>query len=122
MVLVSSPVSVRRGTPSILAIVETTAASGISFWLAWKYNSAEHIAIASGLVPFLLLRTRLSTWYTIHVFNILDRATRTNKPLNYLIKILLVPLIKILCSIKVFFRKPLKSIQRIPENFYKYVF
>ena len=120
MVLVSSPQSVRRGTPSLLAMVETIAASSISFWLAWKHNSVEHIVIASGLAPFLLLRTRLSTWYTVRVIRDLDQRTHSSE-FNPIIVIILLPIIKIICSIKVFLRRPLKSISNVPENFYKYV-
>jgi hypothetical protein len=53
--------------------------------------------------------------------NILDRRTSENTNLN-LFGTSLIPFIKILCSIKVFFRKPLQSITSIPGNFYKYVF
>jgi hypothetical protein len=111
-------------------MVETIAASSISFWLAWEFNSVEHIVIASSLVPFLLLRTRLSTRYTIHTFNILTLRYGTNSNLTIVVSmfillitiICLIPLIKIMCLIKVVLRKPLQSISSIPTNFYKYVF
>jgi hypothetical protein len=112
MVLVSSPTSVRCGRPSLLAVVETIAASGISAWFAWKYQFIEHIVIASALAPFLLLRTRLSTRYTIRVINILEERN-----FGFLF---LIPLIKIISFIRVFLRYPLLSIQVIPGNFYRY--
>jgi hypothetical protein len=49
---VSSRESVRENRPSLLAIVETIAASGLSGWFAWKQNSVEHIVIASALARF----------------------------------------------------------------------
>jgi hypothetical protein len=115
MVLVSSLASVRRGTPSLLAMVETIAAGSISLWLAWTYNSVEHVVIASGLVPFLLLRTRLSTRYTIRVIEIFDKRFNRKNGLLQLVVVVLIPLTKILCSVKVFFRKPLQSIATIPK-------
>ena len=54
MRLFSNPGSVRRGEPSVLAIMETVAASGLSFWLAWRLASIQHIVLASALAPFLL--------------------------------------------------------------------
>ena len=115
MPLVSSPESVRQGRPSVLAVVETIVASGISFWLAWKQNTLEHIVIASAIAPFLLLRTRLSTQYTVWVFEkIEDRIEWWSA--------LLLPLIKIVCSAKMFTVHPLDSISSIPGNFVKYVF
>jgi hypothetical protein len=112
MVLVSSPASVSCGRPSLLAIIETIAASSISVWFAWKYQSIEHIVIASTLAPFLLLRTRLSTRYTLRVIYILEERN-----FGFLF---LIPLIKIISFIRVFLRHPLLSIQIIPGNFYKY--
>jgi hypothetical protein len=66
--LFSTPESVRRGELSMLAIAETIAASGLSFWLAWRLGSIEHIVLASAITPFLLLRTRLSTRFALHLF------------------------------------------------------
>ena len=60
MPLVSSSDSVGQGRISALAVVETVAASALSFWLAWKQYSVEHIVIASALAPFLLFRTHRS--------------------------------------------------------------
>jgi hypothetical protein len=120
--LVSNMESVRRGRPSLLAMVETIIASGISIWLAWRHNSVEHIVIGSALAPFLLLRTRLSTWYTIRVINILYGKVRSRNDYAVYVASFLFTIIKIVCSIKVFVRRPLYSISSIPANFYKNVF
>jgi len=132
MPLVSSRESVRRGRVSALAIVETIAASGVSFWFAWKHDSVEHIAIASTLAPFLLLRTRLSTWYTIRVLSSLSGGIfSTNRRnlegdtaggIRFLAVFVLQPIIRIICTIRVFLRHPLVSIQMIPSNFYRNLF
>jgi uncharacterized membrane protein YkgB len=113
--LVSSPESVRQGRLSALAVVETVVASGISLWLAWKHNTLEHIVIASALAPFLLLRPRRSTQYTVLIFEKIEDQAR-------LWSTLFVPLIKIFCSTKTFLQHPLDSVLSIPGNFYKYVF
>jgi hypothetical protein len=97
--LVSNVESMRRGRPSLLATIETFAASGTSLWLAWKYHSVQHIVIASAFVPFLLLRTRLSTRYTIRVLTVVDNTLQRGN-FNVIIKysyIILIPIIKIVC-------------------------
>jgi hypothetical protein len=110
MLLVSNRESVRRGTPSPLAVVETAAASGLSFWLAWKHDSIEHIVIASALAPFLLLR----------VMSIFLRKSR-NIYQQSLVTVL-TPLLKTICTARVVFRHPVYSIKTIPHNFYENVF
>jgi hypothetical protein len=116
---------VRRGSPSVLAVVETIAASGISLWLAWKHNSTEHIIIASALAPFLLLRTRLSTRYTLHVLELIAERVyeRVSAPIGRnMILFFALPVVKVFCSIKTFLRHPLRSISHIATNFYENVF
>jgi hypothetical protein len=61
--------SVRRGEVSVLAVIETIVATGISFSLAWHFGTIQHVVIASALAPLLLLRTRRSTWYAIWLVN-----------------------------------------------------
>ena len=108
-------------------MVETIAASGVSFWFAWKHDSVEHIAIASTLAPFLLLRTRLSTWYTIRVLSSLSGGIFSTNRRNlegdtaggtrFLAVFILQPIIRIICTIRVFLKHPLISIQIIPSIF-----
>jgi hypothetical protein len=64
MPLRSSSESVIEGRPSLLAFIETVAATGFSLWLAWWRHSIDHLLVASALAPFLLLRTPLSTRYS----------------------------------------------------------
>src|SRR4051812_34639974 len=68
MRLFSGLESVRRGEPSVLAIVETMIASGISIWLAWWENSIQHILIASALAPLLLLRNRVGIRFGVNIW------------------------------------------------------
>jgi hypothetical protein len=118
--LVSILESASKGKPSLLAMVETIFASGASLWLSWKTNSIEHIVIASALAPFVLLRTPLSTRYTMYRLNTVEEKWRQgNASLDIWFWIL--PLIKILCSIRVLIRQPLASISNIPSNFYKHI-
>jgi hypothetical protein len=121
--LVSSPDSVRGGRPSLLAVVETVVASGFSLWLAWNHKTVEHIVIASALAPFLLLRTRLSTRHTIRaLIFFVERIGASESTAKAILVILLIPIIKVICSVRVFFKHPMSSINMIPENFYKNVF
>ena len=117
MPLVSSYDAVRQGKISVLAIVETIVASGLSFWLAWHRNSIEHIVIASALSPFLLLRTQQSTKLT------LDSLSRISQKLpEAVVELFFVPIIKLVCMIVSVFSHPVDHVLSIPHNFYKYVF
>jgi hypothetical protein len=75
MPLVSNKESVRQGKPSVLAVVEVVAATGIALWLAERHNTIEHLAIASALAPFLLFRTLISTEYTVQAIAKFEIAT-----------------------------------------------
>jgi hypothetical protein len=123
MPLVSSRESVREGRPSLLAIIETVAASGLSIWLAWKQYSIGHIVIASALAPFLLLRTPRSIRYTIKKLNKVEIQWRDQIRYNPLfLWHWLAPSTKIMCSITAFLKWPSNAISHIPINFYKNVF
>src|ERR1700730_81607 len=116
MPLISRPQSVRRRTVSVLAITETIIASSISLWLAWKHDSLTHLVIAGALAPFLLLRTRLSTWYTIGVISYLESN------IAGLFIPALSPIVKAFCTARVFLRHPFTCLRNIPTNFYTNVF
>src|SRR5689334_10633012 len=120
MPFMSNSESVRRCVPSALAVIESIAATSISFWLAWRLASIQHVVFASMFAPFLLLRTKLSTWYTIRVANnLLNKVDGTYY--MYLAGLMLFP-IKLYCSTIIFLKRPLKSIAVIPTNFYKQIF
>jgi hypothetical protein len=122
--LVSRPESIRLGKPSLLAVFETIAATAGSIWLAWKYNSLAHLVIAGALTPFLVLRTRLSTWYTIRVYHIVRQklGSETLGNLGLFLPIYLLPILKVFCLWRVFWRRPLKTFSNIPFNFYRNIF
>jgi hypothetical protein len=119
--LFSNPASVRRGELSALAIAETIAASGLSFWLAWRLGSIQHIVLASALVPFLLLRTRLSTWYAVRLWKEIEYRPSLSDKATVAMLIVAAPCIKILATAKIFIRRPIKSVRAIPANFIKEV-
>ena len=48
-------------TVSVLAIVETAAATAAYIWIAWYFETYVHLAVSSCVVPLLLLRTQTST-------------------------------------------------------------
>ena len=54
---VSSRESVRQGEPSVLAIVETLVAMGLSLWIAVHFATVEHVVIGACVAPLLMLRT-----------------------------------------------------------------
>jgi hypothetical protein len=105
----------------MLAIAETIAASGLSFWLAWRLGSIEHIVLASALVPLLLLRTRLSTWYALRLWDEIEYRSSLSDKATVAMLIVAAPCIKILATAKIFLRRPIKSVRAIPANFMKEV-
>jgi hypothetical protein len=123
MPLLSNSQSVIEGKPSLLAFIETLAATGFSLWLAWARHSIDHLLVASALAPFLLLRTRLSTRYSVAAGNKLMRYDDLTEP-SYggLVLILALIPMKLFTSAKVFSRHPLKSISAVPWNYYRQVF
>lgn len=65
---VSNQESIRSGEPSVLAMIETLLASGISLWVAWRFDTVTHIAVAGLVAPLLLMRTELNTRFSVYVF------------------------------------------------------
>src|SRR5688572_27153217 len=57
----STPLSADRGEVSVLAIVETIAATSISLFIAWYWETLAYIVGSASLALLLLLRTRRST-------------------------------------------------------------
>jgi hypothetical protein len=53
----SSHESVRRGEPTVLAILETLAAMAVSVWIGIHFGTWMHIAMGAAIAPLLLLRT-----------------------------------------------------------------
>lgn len=60
MVWYSTRESIRNQNVSVLAIVETMTAIGVTIWIAVHFNTLTHIAISAAIAPFLLLRTPTS--------------------------------------------------------------
>lgn len=56
----STSESARKGEPSVLAIVETLAAMGVSVWIGVRFGTWMHVFLGACIVPFLLLRTDAS--------------------------------------------------------------
>lgn len=77
-----------------------------------------HIVLASALTPFLLLRTRLSTLYTIYLLRKFALyAFKSRLYIGYFP--LVIPVIKIFSAGRAFLRQPLRAIRAIPHNFAK---
>jgi hypothetical protein len=124
----STPLSADRGEVSVLAIAETLAATSISLFIAWYWNTLLHIAISASLAPLLLLRTRRSTMlglkYAETYFNILNHSEKSRDTWHGLV-ILLMPVfmlfIKIAAIIVGFLRSPIASLEAIPFNWKRVV-
>ena len=76
-ILHSSQESRDKGTTSILAIVETIFFVGLTWGIAYYYDTYTHIYTAIAIAPFLLLRTPESTdkaieWF-VHEYKLDDK-------------------------------------------------
>lgn len=56
----SAAQTVHRGDISVLAIVETIAATSLSLWVAIRYQTISHLVVGACVAPLLLLRTEQS--------------------------------------------------------------
>lgn len=63
----SSVESAEQGLVSVLAIVETIAASVVYGWIAWRFGTL-HLTISACVAPFLLLRTPRSVSLALSLF------------------------------------------------------
>jgi len=61
--------SAEEGVFSPLALLESVLAVSLSLYIAWHYQTYWHIAVASCLAPFLLLRTDESTRKGLQLFH-----------------------------------------------------
>ena len=53
---VSNKESVRKGEPSVLAIVETLTAMGLSLWIAVQFGTVRHVVTPSSARPAASVR------------------------------------------------------------------
>lgn len=60
--------STEAGVVSVLAIVETIAASAIYAWIVWRFGTL-HLAVSACVAPFLLLRTSRSVSLALRWFH-----------------------------------------------------
>jgi hypothetical protein len=115
MPLISNLESVRRGNPSLLAVMETLLASAASFWLAWWQGSVEHIVAAGAIAPFLLLKTPLATRYQTFL---VSRAMDHSDLLLWSSLMCGFLPFKVFSALRVLVRKPLEGLNSIPRNFF----
>ena len=117
---VSNKESVSKGEPSVLAIVESLVAMGLSLWIAVHFGTVQHVVIGACIAPFLLLRTNESAALGIRVDDWLgeqfDRLPDWNAWL------LIYPLLLAFVPIRVFVttvtlvRSPAAVVRAIPRN------
>ena len=131
MRLYSTPKSALAGEVTVLAILETTAATAFSVWLWTHQGTVPHIAIAACLAPLLLLGTDRSTdlaerW----IVKVLDSITL---PGNFFGAVLAIPASLLLMPTAIVLmrtssilvatlRHPLQALEAIPTNWFRIVF
>lgn len=127
----STPESSDAGEPSALAIVETLAAVSISFWIAWRWGTVQHIAIGACVAPLLLLRTEESQELALRwvekwgnplmgqIDDVFDRGSvgALLSGLAFLLTCpLLVVLVKVAATLAMGVRYPVQTFRAIPLN------
>ncbi len=112
---------------SVLAIVETLAASGVAIWFAVHYQTLLPFAISVLVAPLLLLRTRDSTALGIRSARRLDAwHDRKHHPVVVVIVDGLTgylgPLaIRIGAMFTIMAKKPVTCVRAIPSNWWRFV-
>ena len=128
----STILSAERGEVSVLALIETIGAVGVSILIAIYTETVYHIVIASCLAPFLLLRSPKSTILGMECsceivsFSAYWFRTVTGPVIvkMYGFVLFFIPaliLSKILITIYCLIRHPVSSISQIPSNWIRIV-
>lgn len=131
----STPETVWRGHISILAIVETAIAVGLSIYVAILMQTLAHIQVAALMAPLLLLQTRKSMQWSIQWSALLIKLLRwLNENLDgsrsfhaqalaYILGaisaffgLLLIIIIRCLATAVSLARHPLEAIRAVPDN------
>lgn len=68
----SDPISVRNGTVSVLAILETVAAVALSLWVGYKFKYWTHLIVSCSVAPLLLFRSEISNNLGIKKLHAID--------------------------------------------------
>lgn len=125
--LYSTSASAAEGQLTVLALVETVAASGLALWYAWSVGSATHLFVAALLTPFLLLRTPYSSEFTVEL---IQRAVasfdvpRLRHLMAGLLVVLIGPIViasKVIGLAATLVRHPLETAASIPRNWFRVV-
>ncbi|MHB8158224.1 MAG: hypothetical protein ACYDEQ_12645, partial [Desulfocucumaceae bacterium] len=140
----STPESLIAGEISILAILETVAATIISVIIAYHFSSLKYIAISACIAPWLLLRSEKSTIVNINLAKkkidifekyydkIIDYGKGRSLYINLLtmpiallflsaMLIIIATITRIFSIIITLIRNPIYSIKNIPANWNKVV-
>jgi hypothetical protein len=128
--LYSTPESALAGEPTVLAILETIAATAFSVWLVVYRGTLTHVVIGACIAPFLLLKTEESTrvglaWgvrLTTFVHYLLDKDRFFTSVLGGFAGTFAFPLIRPLSIAFTAIRSPLSCIRAIPQNWTVLIF
>ncbi len=121
----SDPISVRNGTVSVLAIIETVLAVALSLWVGYKFNYWTHLVISSSVAPLLLLRSEMSNNLGIKKFLDIDDGkysydSRGGKYLTGIVlsiwALIILFLIRVYAVIHSLFLIGIRAFTNIPRN------
>lgn len=123
----------------MLALVETAAAIAVSLYIAWRFQTVRHIAVAAVLAPMVLLRNPRSVglgvrwaaaakvrWFNVNrrVFGPLHDRGFPEFPLILLVgfgMLLIVPAVRVAATAAVLVTAPAMALRSIPRNWRRVV-
>lgn len=135
----STAESVKKGEPTLIAIIETLIVVGLSLWLVWYRGTVIHVAVGVCVAPFALMRSeratalvwwlvdRLSNLYLVFVTALVTRLAEFHfvlaliiaPPIVFFAFLLLVfalAIVRPLGTGLAFFRYPFDAVKAIPKN------
>ncbi len=115
----STPQSAQAGEVTVLAILETVAATAVSVWLVVHRGTLKHVVIGACLAPFLLMRTEEATEIAFkwtERFILWINIEETSPGWRSVCLAILLPLMRPASIILTVIRHPLRSLRSIPYN------
>jgi len=120
--LYSTPQSALAGEVTVLAIIETIAATAFSVWLVVHRGTLTHVVIGACVAPFLLLRTDQATKSAFSMAEqYQDFADEFSSVPSILLIVFGIPIIRPLALTISALRHPIKSVRAIPVNWNRMV-
>src|SRR5258706_893642 len=121
MRLCSNRESIRRHEPTLLAILESTAAMAGSVWIGVHFGTWKHVLVGCCVAPLLLLRTDRSCDRAILWFNRVGSVTNRNVLLDVIWATVGGVMVRIASTFVECLNHPLACIRAIPTNWWRSV-